>query len=82
MGIESASRIEQVVGGKRQRRKRIKRVVVKVQRKKKKGAPRASEHNNTCARLSGNEQLTNLVVFALKSLKNAPLPTTRRITEL
>lgn len=36
--IEPASRNQRVVGGKKQKRKRIKKDVVKVARKKKKGA--------------------------------------------
>lgn len=38
VAVESASRNERVVGGKRQKRKRSKKEVTKVQRKKKKGA--------------------------------------------
>ncbi|KAF3687926.1 General transcription factor 3C polypeptide 1 [Channa argus] len=46
LAIESASRNEQVVGGKRQKRKRTKKEVVKVQRKKKKEPkPRTPAHD-------------------------------------
>uniref|UniRef100_A0A8D3C325 B-block binding subunit of TFIIIC domain-containing protein n=1 Tax=Scophthalmus maximus TaxID=52904 RepID=A0A8D3C325_SCOMX len=45
VGIEPATRNQRVVGGKRQKRKRTKKEVVKVPCKKKKGA-RAAEHKN------------------------------------
>jgi len=38
VGVEPASRNQQVIGGKRQKRRRTRKEVVKVPRKKRKGA--------------------------------------------
>lgn len=80
LDIEPASRNQQVVGGKGQKRKRSKKEVVKAPRKRRRGT--VWDQNFPLGNNQWEDLLMGFVCFILKSQRNEPLHTTRWTTEL